>query len=177
MAYFRQGDDPDKRKGELNVLMSRPKVRAYHYLHGKFDNLKHDTASITDYLWRTYQAQNEQRTKLRSELANTITENSYLTLQGSSGQSMFSIMSYLLEYRSVDFTRLFEPYFSTVIGNPKQKVDLMMVPVNNSADKSIAVIDVSGFENTHSPAEETGGLLFSASKSRAVGRSRFRFCS
>ena len=31
MNAFRQGDDEDKRKGELNVLMSRPKRRAYHF--------------------------------------------------------------------------------------------------------------------------------------------------
>ncbi|MCW8986579.1 MAG: AAA domain-containing protein, partial [Gammaproteobacteria bacterium] len=31
MGAFKQGDDADKRKGELNVLMSRPKKKAYHY--------------------------------------------------------------------------------------------------------------------------------------------------
>ena len=33
LSNFRQGDDETKRKGELNVLMSRPKRRAYHFLH------------------------------------------------------------------------------------------------------------------------------------------------
>ncbi|MEM7677311.1 MAG: AAA domain-containing protein, partial [Myxococcota bacterium] len=45
IGNFRQGDDETKRKGELNVLMSRPKRRAYHYLHRDFDKLKHHTCS------------------------------------------------------------------------------------------------------------------------------------
>ena len=55
LAFFRQGDDESKRKGELNVLMSRPKKRAFHYLHKEFESLKHHTSTITDYLWQKYQ--------------------------------------------------------------------------------------------------------------------------
>ncbi len=54
MKFFKQGDDPAKRKGELNVLMSRPKIRAFHFLHRDFKSLPHAKASITDYLWRKY---------------------------------------------------------------------------------------------------------------------------
>lgn len=60
MMAFRQGDDPSKRKGELNVLMSRPKRRAYHFLHRDFASLDHGSATVTDFLWRTLAEQNER---------------------------------------------------------------------------------------------------------------------
>lgn len=56
---FMQGDDPAKRKGELNVLMSRPRLRAYHYLHKDFAALDHSRSSITHYLWSAYKTREE----------------------------------------------------------------------------------------------------------------------
>ncbi len=152
ISYFRQGDDPDKRKGELNVLMSRPKVRAYHYLHSRFDSLKHDSATVTDYLWRTYQSQNEKRIKIRPEFENTIFKNTPPDAQRSSGESMYSILSYLWEFREVDIQNRYEPYFNIVIGNPKQKIDLMLVAKNNS--QAIAVVDLGSFQTRNNPADD-----------------------
>ena len=54
LSAFKQGDDADKRKGELNVLMSRPRKKAFHFLHRNFDQLDHGRANISSYLWKTW---------------------------------------------------------------------------------------------------------------------------
>jgi Novel STAND NTPase 3 len=154
-SSFKQGDDPDKRKGEMNVLMSRPKVRAYHYLHGGFQSLKHESASITDYLWKTYHSQNKKRTKVRSDLpSNPVASQSGALNRSSSGQSMYVMLSFLWECRGVNVEAAYDLHFNVVIGNPKQKVDLMLVPRDNLEAKSIAVVDIGAFATSHSPSED-----------------------
>ncbi len=67
LQAFMQGDDPSKRKGELNVLMSRPRLRAYHYLHKDFATLDHSRSSITHYLWSTFKRDEQAEQNLRRE--------------------------------------------------------------------------------------------------------------
>ncbi|MDE1464241.1 AAA domain-containing protein [Spartinivicinus poritis] len=165
LASFRQGDDPDKRKGELNVLMSRPKVRAYHYLHRNFETLNHGSTTITNYLWNTYRSQNKRSTKVRSN-------NNYIWTDSTSGHSIIAILSHLWSCRSIPAVDAYEPYFNIVIGNPKQKVDLMLVPKNDtkssSTDKSIAVVDLSAFKMSDNSVDDVVDYYFQLQ--RAVPR-------
>ena len=119
-SFFKQGDDPDKRKGELNVLMSRPKKRAYHFLHQSFDSLKHDQASITDYLWKTYVTQGEREAKKIWTPRTTKPDPKKLAWQRGSGQSFQAILSHLWQDRS-DLLADFKAHYSVVLGDPQQK--------------------------------------------------------
>lgn len=165
LGSFRQGDDPDKRKGELNVLMSRPKIKAYHYLHRNFETLNHKTATITHYLWNTYRSQNKRSTKVRSN-------HDYIWSDSASGHSIIAILSHLWSCRSIPAVDAYEPYFNIVIGNPKQKVDLMLVPKSdlksNSTAKSIAVVDLSAFKMSESTVDDVVDYYFQLQ--RAVPR-------
>ena len=109
LAFFKQGDDPDKRKGELNVLMSRPKVRAYHYLHKSFATLKHDQATITDYLWKTYQRQSEKEEKKIWTPRTQKPDPQKLTWQRSSGQAIHNLLQFLWKSRQPKHCQLLPP--------------------------------------------------------------------
>lgn len=159
-TFFKQGDEPDKRKGELNVLMSRPKVRAYHYLHKDFERLNHQEASITDFLWSTYRLQNKQRAKSRSPLPSSYLNRAQLPEHRSSGHLIFTVLSYLLAYRSIDIDSVCDAYFNMTIGNTKQKVDLMLVAKNNSNAKPVAVVDLAAFRIGAKPIDDLVDYYF-----------------
>ncbi|MCB9094933.1 MAG: hypothetical protein H6621_07705 [Halobacteriovoraceae bacterium] len=138
MAAFSQGDDELKRKGELNVLMSRPKIRAYHFLHGEFDKLNHSKISITDYLWKTYQSQSlvEKQKKWTARKENPGPH--FTPWRRTSGELMKKLLEYRMEFdKSIQFQN------SVVVGNPNMKIDLV---ISNDKEKdSLGLVDVSGF--------------------------------
>ena len=152
MRAFRQGDEPDKRRGELNVLMSRPKMRAYHYLHSSFDTLKQDSATIVDYLWNVYQKQQTRQTASEYEPRTRRPGAEYLPWKRSSGELMKAMLSQVMrkKYREKFQELLDEAQVSVVVGNPKRKVDLMLLG-KKPWHPSIAIVDLATFENDRNP--------------------------
>ena len=125
MMAFRQGDDPDKRKGELNVLMSRPKKRAYHYLHQNFDQLNHHKSTITDYLWKKYNQDKRGSTKYFQERIKP-PGTDYTPWRRYSGQLMEAILKKLLTDQNKRRFNNTEKNFSVIVGDPNYCVDLML---------------------------------------------------
>lgn len=152
MLAFRQGDDPDKRKGELNVLMSRPKRRAYHYLHKNFRNLDHRKASITDYLWKAYNRQSVKTEQKEWTPRVNRPGPEFIPWRRSSGNLMGAILKQMNKSRKsltkVDITKKFHDQNSVIVGDPRRRVDYMLVDAERSPElsKSIGIIDLCGFD-------------------------------
>lgn len=148
MRAFRMGDEPDKRRGELNVLMSRPKMRAYHYLHTSFDTLKQDSATIVDYLWNVYQNQQTRQATTEYEPRIRRPGVEHFPWKRSSGELMRAMLSQVLrkKYRDKFQELLDQAQVSVVVGNPKRKVDLMLLS-KKPWHPSIAIVDLATFEN------------------------------
>ncbi len=140
LGAFKQGDDADKRKGELNVLMSRPKKKAFHYLHRTFDQLDHSRSNITSYLWRSWMRQQENK---EIDSANSILADSLLggllkaALEKSSKRSIKetrqNISEELIDFRS-----------NIAVGDAGRVVDLIAFP-SGDATSVIGLVDLSGF--------------------------------
>ncbi|SMF06367.1 AAA domain-containing protein [Pseudobacteriovorax antillogorgiicola] len=177
LTFFRQGDDPDKRKGELNVLMSRPKVRAYHYLHHSFDSLKHETASITDYLWKTLQSQD--LSEAEQGFKNKRTKRparDFSPWQRSSGQTILAILSFIWKTRGLEFHDPGEQtHCSVVVGDPRRKVDLMVLAPPGGKQKCVGVVDLSAFEDAQNPCEELINYYFQLQRVKPAMEPVFAF--
>ena len=148
MGAFKQGDDADKRKGELNVLMSRPKKKAFHFLHRNFDQLDHSRTQISSYLSRVLHRQ-EQKKKSPEKGENALNQ-SFLgslllfTLEKSSNRNVKEVREKIRE-QALDFRQ------NIVVGDAGRVVDLIAFPVGE-ADKVTGLVDLSGFGS-----EETVG--------------------
>lgn len=142
MMAFRQGDDPDKRKGELNVLMSRPKRKAFHYLHKNFDNLDHDKASITDFLWNAWKRQQEGDAK--KEFVERVKQPgaAFIPWRRSSGPLMLAIMEHLQSSGGLLPIMQSGTQTGVVVGDPRFKVDVVV----NHKGSSIGVVDLCNFD-------------------------------
>ncbi|MEO1227803.1 MAG: AAA family ATPase [Myxococcota bacterium] len=151
MASFRQGDDETKRKGELNVLMSRPKRRAYHYLHRDFDTLKHSSSSITDFLWRARQkSTSKAKPKLRG--------------------SGLLIKQLLEQALGESFTAEDDLQFDVMLGNPIYGIDVMLLPPegHRDHDPSVGIIDLASFMDAKDPGQAVVDYFFQVQ--RAIPR-------
>ena len=150
MMAFRQGDEEDKRKGELNVLLSRPKKRAYHYLHKGFANLKHNSATISDYLWSTYKQQQQvkERKTFVPRAKNPVP--GFTPWRRYSGQLIEKILAENIKKSGL------KVHYSVNIGDPAYCIDLVL-----EADKhSIGIIDISRFMEESRPAESMIAYYF-----------------
>lgn len=139
-AAFKQGDDPNTRQGELNVLMSRPKKMAFHYLHKNFDRLAHHKSSITDYLWKHYQ--NSQR---QSELSDGAKE----TTEMGSGKLILKIIGHIQGQELLSSSQPLQLgqarsglLQNRVIGDSKQMIDLIF----EGKKQSLAIKDLSCYQ-------------------------------
>lgn len=141
MGSFKQGDDADKRKGELNVLMSRPKKKAYHYLHRNFDQLEHGRTNITNYLSRAYHSQNSSNKKQASE-QDALNESLIgallkFTLEKSTQRSNKEVRQNIQgEY--IDFRQ------DIVVGDAGRVVDVIAFP-HGETEHVVGLVDLSGF--------------------------------
>ncbi|MBF0443711.1 MAG: DNA2/NAM7 family helicase, partial [Oligoflexales bacterium] len=166
MMSFRHGDDEDKRKGELNVLMSRPKIRAYHYLHQSFSTLDHKSATITDYLWKAYKAQSEKPGEAAAfEPRRKRPGPEHMPWTRSSGELIDALVRgeskhLAKDMKKRDLSRL-ATQTSVIVGDPRYKVDLMIIPKN--AEKSvpaIGIVDLCSFEANENAADEIVDYFF-----------------
>lgn len=180
IAAFRQGDDPDKRKGELNVLMSRPKVRAYHFLHKNFQELDHKSANIVDYLWKTYLSQKEKTHKYKFINRVERPGSEFIPWRRSSGQLMEAILEQILSQHHEGFTDFKSQYSSqngVVVGDPFHKVDVVFYShrSENSDEKVIGVVDLSDFGGIQRPADEIVDYYFQCLRAKPAIRPFFLF--
>ena len=140
LSAFKQGDDAEKRKGELNVLMSRPKKKAFHYLHRNFDQLEHGRTSISNYLWQTY---NRQQMEQSHSGQDNVLQDSVLgsllnfALEASGKRAIrevrHNVQQALIEFRE-----------NIVVGDAGRQVDLIAFP-NGVADDVVGLVDLSAF--------------------------------
>ncbi|MEZ4741597.1 MAG: UvrD-helicase domain-containing protein [Bdellovibrionota bacterium] len=147
MLAFRQGDDEDKRKGEMNVLMSRPKKRAYHYLHKNFDQIEHRKASITEFLWDAYLKQYEKNQKKQLATRHQDPGPNFIPWRRSSGQLMEAMIEETINDLGNKKSKV-EFQYSVAIGDPRYCVDLMLVPHENKRQTpSLGLVDLCAFDN------------------------------
>jgi hypothetical protein len=139
LGAFKQGDDAEKRKGELNVLMSRPKKKAFHFLHRNFEQLEHGRSNISSYLWQAYHRQQQagQRTEgnaLDESLLGSLL-NFTLSTSGNRGLKDVrrNVAESLLEFRE-----------NIVVGDAGRQVDLIAY-ANGDAREVVGVVDLSAF--------------------------------
>jgi len=141
LSAFKQGDDADKRKGELNVLMSRPKKKAFHYLHRNFDQLEHGRSNISSFLWRAYHQQQQnsdrhesERNALRETLLGSLL---MLTLEKSGNRSIKEVRRNV-QNENIEFRE------NITVGDAGRVVDLIAFPAGDARDV-VGLVDLSGF--------------------------------
>jgi hypothetical protein len=143
IGAFKQGDDADKRKGELNVLLSRPKKKAFHYLYRSFDQLDHSRTTITKYLWQAYHRQQNNRNREPIDTGDTALNGSLLgsllrfTVDESSKRSVQEVRQNIRE-ESIDFRK------DIVVGDVGRVVDLIGFPAGKTK-QVLGLVDLSGF--------------------------------
>ena len=141
LGAFKQGDAADKRKGELNVLMSRPKKKAFHYLHRGFEQLEHGRSNISNYLWRSFMRQENNNTPHAS--GNVALNESLLgslikfTLEKSSQRGIKEVRQHVRE-ETLDFRE------DIVVGDAGRVVDIIAFPTGH-AENVVGMVDLSGF--------------------------------
>lgn len=176
MMAFRQGDEEDKRRGELNVLMSRPKRRAYHYLHREFERLDHSRANIVEYLWKKF---NQGEELAHRPFVERFQEPGpqFIAWRRSSGQLMHGILSEAFkrvpQRPSLD---AMHPQYSVVVGDPQFKVDLMLSPHwDNPNSPSVGVVDLCAFEGSAQGTEDLVDYYFQVQRAQPKIRPVFLF--
>ena len=150
MMAFRQGDEEDKRKGELNVLMSRPKKRAYHYLHKGFSGLKHSSATISDYLWKAYRQQQQVKERKAFVPRAQNPKPGFTPWRRYSGQLIEKILAENIKHPDL------KVHYSVNIGDPAYCIDLVL----ETGEHSIGIIDISRFVEESRPAESMIAYYF-----------------
>jgi hypothetical protein len=156
IGAFKQGDDADKRKGELNVLMSRPKKKAFHFLHRNFEQLEHGRTNITSYLSRALYRQEEKR-KSPETGENALNESLLgsllnFTLEKSSNRSIKEVRQKIRE-TALDFRD------DIVVGDAGRVVDLIAF-ADGDASKVTGLVDLSGFECEESVGQNVVDYFF-----------------
>ncbi len=150
MMAFRQGDEEDKRKGELNVLMSRPKKRAYHYLHKGFAGLKHSSATISDYLWKAYRQQQQVKERKAFIPRAQNPAPGFTPWRRYSGQLIEKILAENIKHPDL------KVHYSINIGDPAFCIDLVL----EAGANSIGIVDISRFTEESNPAESLIAYYF-----------------
>ena len=156
MGAFKQGDDADKRKGELNVLMSRPKKKAFHFLHRDFEQLDHGRTNITSYLSRALYRQAEAakspetgKNALHESLLGSLLN---FTLEKSSNRSIKEVRQKIRE-AALDFRK------DIVVGDAGRVVDLIAF-AGSDLGKVTGLVDLSGFECKESVGQDIVDYFF-----------------
>ncbi len=169
MAAFKQGDEEDKRKGELNVLMSRPKKRAYHFLHGGFDNLEHRRTSITDFLWKRLAYSESKQLATSSLTPRTRRPSSqFFPWSRSSGQLMLHLVNEAFSTLGIAKLTEGEVQMGVTVGDPSYRVDLMILPANMETSEafSVGVVDLAGFSGASDLSQAVTDFYFQLTRAK-----------
>ena len=173
LMAFKQGDDPTKRKGELNVLMSRPKKKSFHFLHKDFISLDHQKTSISDYLWRQYQKQNKAEEKKNLVDRTTKPGANFRPWRRFSGPLIAEILK-VSDKKMAVYLADGRFQMSTVVGNPRQRVDLILLSAETNGP-NLGFIDLSGFEYHNQVGAQVVDYFFQLGRATPVLRPRFFF--
>ena len=149
LKFFAMGDDITKRKGELNVLMTRAKRGVFHYLHRDFDKLVHNRSTITEYLWQTYQL--SQSTDSSDQPLQGDSQN----LRDVTGKFLLMVLQQILKSESPKMRKRLSVgncQFAVVVGDPTRLVDLVLLPTRKTGH-SIGLVDLSGFAENQNAAQ------------------------
>ncbi|TQV81222.1 hypothetical protein FKG94_08955 [Exilibacterium tricleocarpae] len=142
LSAYKQGDDADKRKGELNVLMSRPKKKAFHYLHNNFEQLEHGRTQITRYLWQSLMRQQEATetpgSDAKASAQPLISGLLKFTLEHASNRSAQDIRQ-SIQGDHIDFRE------DIAIGDTRHIVDVIAFP-RGAVEQVVGLVDLSGFD-------------------------------
>jgi hypothetical protein len=142
LGAFAQGDEESKRRGELNVLMSRPRKKAFHYLHHDFLQLDHSRANIASYLSRALNDQAHSTTGVanQKELLTLPGRLLHIAISHSNQRGMVNIKQKLtsgqLQFRE-----------NIVVGDEFKSVDLVAYSTGSLA-RVVGVVDLCGFHLT-----------------------------
>jgi hypothetical protein len=142
LGVFAQGDEESKRRGELNVLMSRPRKMAFHYLHHDFLQLDHGRTNITRYLLRVLNDQKRSATDVseQNELQSLPGRLLQIAVSHSNQRGMMSFKQKLstgqLQFRE-----------AIVVGDELKSVDLVAYSPSSTA-RIVGMVDLSGFHLT-----------------------------
>jgi hypothetical protein len=133
--------------------MSRPKKRAYHFLHKSFSDLDHSRSSISDFLWKAYAQQGAKSEKTALQPRMQKPGPNFIPWRRSSGQLIAAMIDGVINYqgrvsKEMSMPAKIDSQYSVTVGDPKHCVDLMMVSDDSRKGncKSVAVIDLCGFE-------------------------------
>jgi DNA polymerase III delta prime subunit len=154
LGAFAQGDDESKRRGELNVLMSRPRKKAFHYLHHDFLQLNHSRTSITRYLSRALNNQEQTAASAdnQKELLTLHGRLLRLALSHTNQRGMMNIKQKLstghLQFRE-----------NIVVGDEFKSVDLVAYSTGSPA-RVVGVVDLSGFHMTEDVGKDIVDYYF-----------------
>ena len=156
LGAFKQGDDADKRKGELNVLMSRPRKKAFHYLHRNFDQLEHERTNITRYLWRA-NIQHEQTINQPANIRRPLEESLLgallnFNVEHSSSRSMKDV-KLNIQQGKIEFRE------NIAVGDAGRVVDLIAF-AESSTDNVIGLVDLSDFGTEKNVAQTIVDYFF-----------------
>ena len=140
LSAFKQGDDAEKRKGELNVLMSRPRKKAFHFLHRNFDQLDHNRSNITSYLWQTHNRQQPNSAEIvRGNALHESIMGSLLNLAlNTSPRRAIREVRHRVQQNLIDFRQ------NIVVGDGGRQVDLIAFP-QGTANPVVGLVDLSAF--------------------------------
>ena len=149
MAAFAQGDEEDKRRGELNVLMSRPKKMAFHYLHHGYHNLDHSKANIATYLGGVLarQASASSDNTSGQQQANSLFFHAlHLSIENSQQRGLMNLKKQFSE-------EVYSFRENIIVGNALKMVDLVVFPASN-LQNVIGLVDLSYFPPTERVGED-----------------------
>nr|MBX2857852.1 UvrD-helicase domain-containing protein [Cellvibrionaceae bacterium] len=154
-AAFAQGDEEDKRRGELNVLMSRPKKIAFHYLHHAYHNLDHGKANIVKYLGGFLTKSGHSRKRNQGRLPQP-QQFFYHALSHSIENSQHRG---LLNLQNQFAQQAFNFRENIVVGNALKQVDLVIFPERDFG-KVTGVVDLSYFAATEQVGDDVLDYYF-----------------
>jgi hypothetical protein len=144
MRSFKQGDEADQRKGELNVLMSRPKKKAFHFLHREFEELEHGRSNITDFLWRAHGASQRPLHETVAEegaVESTLLGRLLNLTIGDADDRALSNLRRAMKRRRLTFRENIQ------VGDARRVVDLIGFRKGRS-DRVVGLVDLSAFGAT-----------------------------
>jgi hypothetical protein len=136
--------------------MSRPKKKAFHFLHRDFEQLDHGRTNITNYLsralYRQAEAAKSPETGKNALLESLLGSLLNFTLEKSSNRSIKEVRQKIRE-AALDFRK------DIVVGDAGRVVDLIAF-ADGDPGKVTGLVDLSGFECKESVGQDIVDYFF-----------------
>jgi len=155
LGAFAQGDEETKRRGELNVLMSRPKKKAIHYLHHGFQSLDHSKSNITQYLAKTLREKGGS-SAIKAQKQGGVTSFTSQLLQYSIQRSG---NRGLVNLQKGFFENALELREKIIVGDDLKSVDLVVFRPGDF-NSVLGLVDLNCFSSTEGVGEDVIDYYF-----------------